>query len=128
VLDEGLLAILSRSTPSSLHPSGAPLAQRITAVEQLYNLGVLDEEGLLAYLVAPRAHPPPSFPHPSPQALISAMEQLYNGVAQRRGAAHEWDARWRSFRLSLRSRKTLIASVVLGCSEEMLTIIAMLQV
>jgi ATP-dependent RNA helicase DHX8/PRP22 len=64
-----------------------PAATLVTALEQLYNLGALDEEGLLTKLGRKMAE----FPLEPPMS------------------------------------KVLIASVDLGCSEEILTILAMLS-
>ena len=72
--------------PTWLNPCGYTHVQ-VSALEQLYNLGALDEEGLLTRLGRKMAE----FPLDPPQS------------------------------------KMLIASVDLGCSEEILTIIGMLS-
>ncbi|CAI5962557.1 unnamed protein product [Closterium sp. NIES-64] len=65
---------------------------------------------------------------PPPQALISAMEQLYNlGALDEEGLLTKLGRKMAEFPLEPPLSKTLIASVDLGCSEEILTIIAMLQ-
>ena len=65
---------------------------------------------------------------PPPQALISAMEQLYNlGALDEEGLLTKLGRKMAEFPLEPPLSKMLIASVDLGCSDEILTIIAMLQ-
>ena len=65
---------------------------------------------------------------PSPQALISAMEQLYNlGALDEEGLLTKLGQKMAEFPLEPPLSKMLLASVDLGCSDEILTIIAMIQ-
>ncbi|XP_050236941.1 probable pre-mRNA-splicing factor ATP-dependent RNA helicase DEAH5 isoform X2 [Mercurialis annua] len=65
---------------------------------------------------------------PSPQALISAMEQLYNlGALDEEGLLTKLGRKMADFPLDPPLSKMLLASVDLGCSDEILTIIAMIQ-
>uniref|UniRef100_A0A0C9RQC4 RNA helicase n=1 Tax=Wollemia nobilis TaxID=56998 RepID=A0A0C9RQC4_9CONI len=65
---------------------------------------------------------------PPPQALISAMEQLYSlGALDEEGLLTKLGRKMAEFPLEPPLSKMLLASVDLGCSDEILTIIAMLQ-
>ncbi|CAL8995590.1 unnamed protein product [Prunus brigantina] len=65
---------------------------------------------------------------PSPQALISAMEQLYSlGARDEEGLLTKLGRKMAEFPLDPPLSKMLLASVDLGCSDEILTIIAMIQ-
>ncbi|GAB2225160.1 hypothetical protein Droror1_Dr00005948 [Drosera rotundifolia] len=65
---------------------------------------------------------------PSPQALISAMDQLFSlGALDEEGLLTKLGRRMAEFPLDPPLSKMLLASVDLGCSEEILTIIAMIQ-
>ncbi|KAI4331175.1 hypothetical protein MLD38_029385 [Melastoma candidum] len=65
---------------------------------------------------------------PSPQALISAMEQLYSlGALDEEGLLTKLGRKMAEFPLEPPLSKMLLASVDLGCSDEILTIIAMIQ-
>ncbi|KAF6142013.1 hypothetical protein GIB67_037981 [Kingdonia uniflora] len=65
---------------------------------------------------------------PSPQALISAMEQLYSlGALDDEGLLTKLGRKMAEFPLDPPLAKMLLASVDLGCSDEILTIIAMIQ-
>ena len=65
---------------------------------------------------------------PSPQALISAMEQLYNlGALDEEGLLTKLGQKMAEFPLEPPLSKMLLANVDLGCSDEILTIIAMIQ-
>ncbi|XP_045807585.1 probable pre-mRNA-splicing factor ATP-dependent RNA helicase DEAH5 isoform X2 [Trifolium pratense] len=65
---------------------------------------------------------------PSPQALISAMEQLYSlGALDEEGLLTKLGRKMAEFPLDPPLSKMLLASVDLGCSDEILTIIAMIQ-
>ncbi|GKA29812.1 probable pre-mRNA-splicing factor ATP-dependent RNA helicase DEAH5 [Tanacetum coccineum] len=65
---------------------------------------------------------------PSPQALISAMQQLYSlGALDEEGLLTKLGQLMAEFPLEPPLSKMLLASVDLGCSEEILTIIAMIQ-
>lgn len=76
------------------------------------------------------AHKSPS-PHPRPsplQTLISALEMLYNlGALDEEGMLTRLGRRMAEFPLDPPVAKMLIASVDLGCSEEVVTIIGMLS-
>ncbi|XVF73182.1 hypothetical protein PTKIN_Ptkin12aG0180500 [Pterospermum kingtungense] len=65
---------------------------------------------------------------PAPQALISAMEQLYSlGALDEEGLLTKLGGKMAEFPLDPPLSKMLLASVDLGCSDEILTIIAMIQ-
>lgn len=65
---------------------------------------------------------------PPPQALISAMEQLYSlGALDEEGLLTKLGRKMAEFPLEPPLSKMLLASVDLGCSDEILTIISMLQ-
>ncbi|AES62983.1 ATP-dependent RNA helicase DHX8 [Medicago truncatula] len=65
---------------------------------------------------------------PSPQALISAMEQLYSlGALDDEGLLTKLGRKMAEFPMDPPLSKMLLASVDLGCSDEILTIIAMIQ-
>ncbi|KAI3442518.1 RNA helicase [Psidium guajava] len=65
---------------------------------------------------------------PSPQALISAMEQLYSlGALDDEGLLTKLGRKMAEFPLEPPLSKMLLASVDLGSSDEILTIIAMIQ-
>ncbi|KAJ6677238.1 hypothetical protein OIU85_010413 [Salix viminalis] len=65
---------------------------------------------------------------PSPQALISAMEQLYSlGALDEEGLLTKLGRKMAEFPLDPPLSKMLLGSVDLGCSDEILTIIAMIQ-
>ncbi|CAH8320272.1 unnamed protein product [Eruca vesicaria subsp. sativa] len=65
---------------------------------------------------------------PQPQALISAMEQLYSlGALDEEGVLTKLGRRMAEFPLEPHLSKMLLASVDLGCSDEVLTVIAMIQ-
>lgn len=65
---------------------------------------------------------------PSPQALVSAMEQLYSlGALDDEGLLTKLGRKMAEFPLDPPLSKMLLASVDLGCSDEILTIIAMIQ-
>lgn len=65
---------------------------------------------------------------PSPQALISAMEQLYSlGALDEEGLLTKLGRKMAEFPIEPPLSKMLLASVDLGCSDEILTIIAMIQ-
>ncbi|CAN7032545.1 unnamed protein product [Brassica rapa subsp. trilocularis] len=65
---------------------------------------------------------------PQPQALISAMEQLYSlGALDEEGLLTNLGRKMAEFPLEPPLSKMLLASVDLGCSDEILTMIAMIQ-
>ncbi|KQJ96362.1 probable pre-mRNA-splicing factor ATP-dependent RNA helicase DEAH5 [Brachypodium distachyon] len=65
---------------------------------------------------------------PAPQALISAMEQLYSlGALDEEGLLTKLGRKMAEFPQEPPLSKMLLASVDLGCSDEIVTIIAMVQ-
>ena len=65
---------------------------------------------------------------PPPQTLVTALEQLYNlGALDEEGLLTRLGRKMAEFPLDPPVSKMLIASVDLGCSEEVLTIIGMLS-
>lgn len=65
---------------------------------------------------------------PPPQTLVSALEQLYNlGALDEEGLLTRLGRKMAEFPLDPPVSKMLIASVDLGCSEEILTVIGMLS-
>jgi ATP-dependent RNA helicase DHX8/PRP22 len=65
---------------------------------------------------------------PPPQTLVAALEQLYNlGALDEEGLLTRLGRKMAEFPLDPPVSKTLIASVDIGCSEEVLTIIGMLS-
>ncbi|CAH2053872.1 unnamed protein product [Thlaspi arvense] len=65
---------------------------------------------------------------PQPQALISAMQQLYSlGVLDEEGLLTKLGRKMAEFPLEPPLSKMLLTSVDLGCSDEVLTMIAMIQ-
>ena len=65
---------------------------------------------------------------PPPQALISAMEMLYNlGALDEEGLLTRLGRKMAEFPLEPPMSKMLLAAVDLGCSDEILTVIAMLS-
>ncbi|VAI89168.1 unnamed protein product [Triticum turgidum subsp. durum] len=65
---------------------------------------------------------------PAPQALISAMEQLYSlGALDEEGLLTKLGRKMAEFPQEPPLSKMLLASVDLGCSDEIVTIIAMIQ-
>eukprot|EP00890_Picochlorum_soloecismus_P002612 jgi/Picsp_1/3351/NSC_06189-R1_probable pre-mrna-splicing factor atp-dependent rna helicase-like len=65
---------------------------------------------------------------PPPQTLVTALEQLYNlGALDEEGLLTKLGRKMAEFPLDPPVSKMLIASVDLGCSEEILTIIGMLS-
>ena len=67
-------------------------------------------------------------PAPTMQTLISALEMLYNlGALDEEGMLTRLGRRMAEFPLDPPVAKMLIASVDLGCSEEVVTIIGMLS-
>jgi ATP-dependent RNA helicase DHX8/PRP22 len=65
---------------------------------------------------------------PSPHALLSALEPLYSlGALDEEGLLTKLGKKMAEFPLDPPLSKMLLASVDLGCSDEILTIIAMIQ-
>ncbi|KAI5084900.1 hypothetical protein GOP47_0001069 [Adiantum capillus-veneris] len=100
-------------------PTTVPEIQRINLGNTTLQLKAMGINDLLAFDFM---DPPP------PQALISAMEQLYSlGALDEEGLLTKLGMKMAEFPLEPPLSKMLLASVDLGCSDEILTIIAMLS-
>eukprot|EP01018_Ginkgo_biloba_P021063 Gb_14269 [translate_table: standard] len=100
-------------------PTTVPEIQRINLGFTTLNMKAMGINDLLSFDFM---DPPP------PQALISAMEQLYSlGALDEEGLLTKLGRKMAEFPLEPPLSKMLLASVDLGCSDEILTIIAMLQ-
>lgn len=100
-------------------PTTVPEIQRINLGVTTLNMKAMGINDLLSFDFM---DPPP------PQALISAMEQLYSlGALDEEGLLTKLGRKMAEFPLEPPLSKMLLASVDLGCSDEILTIIAMLQ-
>lgn len=110
-------------TESAFHnempPTTIPEIQRINLGTTTLNMKAMGINDLLSFdFMDP----------PSPQALISAMEQLYSlGALDEEGLLTKLGRKMAEFPLDPPLSKMLLASVDLGCSDEILTIIAMIQ-
>ncbi|KAL1547772.1 RNA helicase [Salvia divinorum] len=110
-------------TESAFHnemsPTTVPEIQRINLGMTTLNLKAMGINDLLSFdFMDP----------PTPQALISAMEQLYSlGALDEEGLLTKLGRKMAEFPLDPPLSKMLLASVDLGCSDEILTIIAMIQ-
>ncbi|EYU27319.1 hypothetical protein ABFS82_10G087300 [Erythranthe guttata] len=110
-------------TESAFHnemsPTSIPEIQRINLGMTTLNLKAMGINNLMAFdFMDP----------PSPQALLSAMEQLYSlGALDEEGLLTKLGRKMAEFPLDPPLSKMLLASVDLGCSDEILTIIAMIQ-
>ncbi|KAG9157456.1 hypothetical protein Leryth_010291 [Lithospermum erythrorhizon] len=110
-------------TESAFHnemsPTSIPEIQRINLGTTTLNMKAMGINDLLSFdFMDP----------PSPQALISAMEQLYSlGALDEEGLLTKLGRKMAEFPLDPPLSKMLLASVDLGCSDEILTIIAMIQ-
>ncbi|KAH6779092.1 ATP-dependent RNA helicase [Perilla frutescens var. hirtella] len=110
-------------TESAFHnemsPTSIPEIQRINLGMTTLNLKAMGINDLLSFdFMDP----------PTPQALISAMEQLYSlGALDEEGLLTKLGRKMAEFPLDPPLSKMLLASVDLGCSDEILTIIAMIQ-
>ncbi|KAK9208431.1 hypothetical protein WN944_000785 [Citrus x changshan-huyou] len=104
---------------SEMSPTTIPEIQRINLVHTTLTMKAMGINNLLSFdFVDP----------PSPQALISAMEQLYSlGALDEEGLLTKLGKKMAEFPLDPPLSKMLLASVDLGCSDEILTIIAMIQ-
>ncbi|CAM6098024.1 unnamed protein product [Calypogeia fissa] len=100
-------------------PTTVPEIQRINLGMTTLNMKAMGINDLLSFDFM---DPPP------PQALISAMEQLYSlGALDEEGLLTKLGRKMAEFPLDPPQSKMLLASVDLGCSDEILTIISMLQ-
>ncbi|KAH0453564.1 hypothetical protein IEQ34_017888 [Dendrobium chrysotoxum] len=104
---------------NEMSPTTIPEIQRINLGTTTLNMKAMGINDLLSFdFMDP----------PSPQALISAMEQLYSlGALDEEGLLTKLGRKMAEFPLDPPLSKMLLASVDLGCSEEILTIIAMIQ-
>ncbi|CAM6098026.1 unnamed protein product [Calypogeia fissa] len=100
-------------------PTTVPEIQRINLGMTTLNMKAMGINDLLSFdFMDP----------PAPQALISAMEQLYSlGALDEEGLLTKMGRKMAEFPLDAPQSKMLLASVDLGCSDEILTIISMLQ-
>jgi ATP-dependent RNA helicase DHX8/PRP22 len=100
-------------------PTTVPEIQRINLGSTTLQMKAMGINDLLSFDFM---DPPP------PQALISAMEQLYSlGALDEEGLLTKLGRKMAEFPLEPPQSKMLLASVDLGCSDEILTIISMLQ-
>ncbi|KAI3898080.1 hypothetical protein MKW92_049883, partial [Papaver armeniacum] len=104
---------------NEMSPSSIPEIQRINLGSTTLQMKAMGINDLLSFdFMDP----------PSPQALISAMEQLYSlGALDEEGLLTKLGRKMSEFPLDPPMCKMLLASVDLGCSDEILTIIAMIQ-
>ncbi|XP_072977780.1 probable pre-mRNA-splicing factor ATP-dependent RNA helicase DEAH5 [Typha angustifolia] len=104
---------------NEMSPTSIPEIQRINLGLTTLNMKAMGINDLLSFdFMDP----------PSPQALISAMEQLYSlGALDEEGLLTKLGRKMAEFPLEPPLSKMLLASVDLGCSDEILTIIAMIQ-
>ncbi|RYQ89285.1 hypothetical protein Ahy_B09g096006 isoform D [Arachis hypogaea] len=104
---------------NEMSPTTIPEIQRINLGMTTLNMKAMGINDLLSFdFMDP----------PSPQALISAMEQLYSlGALDEEGLLTKLGRKMAEFPLDPPLSKMLLASVDLGCSDEILTIIAMIQ-
>ncbi|XP_071686171.1 probable pre-mRNA-splicing factor ATP-dependent RNA helicase DEAH5 [Rutidosis leptorrhynchoides] len=103
---------------NEMSPTSIPEIQRINLGLITLNLKAMGINDLLSFdFMDP----------PSPQALISALEQLYTlGALDEEGLLTKLGRKMAEFPLEPPLSKMLLASVDLGCSDEILTIIAMI--
>ncbi|KAH7843417.1 hypothetical protein Vadar_016393 [Vaccinium darrowii] len=110
-------------TESAFHnemsPTSIPEIQRINLGMTALTLKAMGINDLLSFDFLDR---------PSSQALSSAMKQLYSlGALDKEGLLTKLGRKMAEFPLDPPLSKMLLASVDLGCSDEILTIIAMIQ-
>ncbi|XP_068474492.1 probable pre-mRNA-splicing factor ATP-dependent RNA helicase DEAH5 isoform X2 [Phaseolus vulgaris] len=104
---------------NEMSPTTVPEIQRINLATTTLNMKAMGITDLLAF---------DFMDSPSPQALVSAMEQLYSlGALDEEGLLTKLGRKMAEFPLDPPLSKMLLASVDLGCSDEILTIIAMIQ-
>ncbi|KAF0904588.1 hypothetical protein E2562_035687 [Oryza meyeriana var. granulata] len=104
---------------NEMPPTTTPEIQRINLGWTVLNMKAMGINDLLSFdFMDP----------PAPQALVAAMEQLYNlGALDEEGLLTRVGRRMAEFPQEPPLSKMLLASVDLGCSDEILTIIAMIQ-
>ncbi|GFP93208.1 probable pre-mRNA-splicing factor ATP-dependent RNA helicase [Phtheirospermum japonicum] len=110
-------------TESAFHnemdPTTVPEIQRINLGMTTLTMKAMGINDLLAFDFMDK---------PSPEALVSAMEQLYSlGALDDEGFLTKMGRKMAEFPLEPPLSKMLLASVDLGCSDEILTIIAMIE-
>ncbi|TKY47790.1 pre-mRNA-splicing factor ATP-dependent RNA helicase [Spatholobus suberectus] len=104
---------------NEMSPTTIPEIQRINLGMTTLNMKAMGINDLLSF---------DFMDSPSPQAFISAMEQLYSlGALDEEGLLTKLGRKMAEFPLDPPLSKMLLASVDLGCSDEILTIIAMIQ-
>ncbi|GMH18081.1 hypothetical protein Nepgr_019922 [Nepenthes gracilis] len=104
---------------NEMSPTSIPEIQRINLGFTTLTMKAMGINDLLSFDFM---DPPP------PQALISAMEQLYSlGALDEEGLLTKLGRKMAEFPLEPPLSKMLLASVDLGCSDEILTVIAMIQ-
>ncbi|XP_014521701.1 probable pre-mRNA-splicing factor ATP-dependent RNA helicase DEAH5 isoform X2 [Vigna radiata var. radiata] len=104
---------------NEMSPTTVPEIQRINLATTTLNMKSMGINDLLSF---------DFMDSPSPQALVSAMEQLYSlGALDEEGLLTKLGKKMAEFPLDPPLSKMLLASVDLGCSDEILTIIAMIQ-
>ena len=101
-------------------PTTIPEIQRTNLANTVLTLKALGINDLLGF----------DFMDPPPvQTLIAAMEQLYSlGALDEEGLLTRLGRKMAEFPLEPQLAKMLIASVDMGCSDEILTVVAMLSV
>jgi ATP-dependent RNA helicase DHX8/PRP22 len=101
-------------------PTTIPEIQRTNLANTVLTLKALGINDLLGF----------DFMDPPPvQTLVAAMEQLYSlGALDEEGLLTRLGRKMAEFPLEPQLSKMLIASVEMGCSDEILTIVAMLSV
>ncbi|XP_035548984.1 probable pre-mRNA-splicing factor ATP-dependent RNA helicase DEAH5 [Juglans regia] len=104
---------------NEMSPTSVPEIQRINLGQTTLTMKAMGINDLLSFdFMDP----------PSPQALLSAMERLYSlGALDEEGLLTKLGRKMAEFPLEPPLSKMLLASVDLGCSDEILTIIAMIQ-
>ncbi|KAK8551068.1 hypothetical protein V6N13_119560 [Hibiscus sabdariffa] len=104
---------------NEMSPTSIPEIQRINLGTTTLNMKAMGINDLLSFdFMDP----------PAPQALLSAMEQLYSlGALDEEGLLTKLGRKMAEFPLDPPLSKMLLASVDLGCSDEILTIISMIQ-
>ncbi|CAM0910536.1 unnamed protein product [Alopecurus aequalis] len=104
---------------NEMPPTTTPEIQRINLGWTVLNMKAMGINELVAFdFMDP----------PAPQALISAMEQLYSlGALDEEGLLTKLGKKMAEFPQEPPLSKMLLASVDLGCSDEIVTTIAMIQ-
>ncbi|PWA85819.1 ATP-dependent RNA helicase [Artemisia annua] len=102
-----------------MSPASIPEIQRINLGVTTLTLKAMEINDLFAFKF---------MDPPSPQALISSMQQLYSlGALDEEGILTKLGQKMAEFPLEPPLSKMLLASIDLGCSDEILMIIAMTQ-